>query len=94
MEELTLVIMGLGTILGSYIVGWAYQNIKVWFGLQNSAATVFAFIFGGVLGAIGFWLGWVVNGTTLLQAILQGLISAFIAVGRYKYNKQMAKKGY
>lgn len=80
--ELTIVIMG-QSILGSVILIPVIQKLKTWLQLSGGVVTLLTFVLGAVLGALGFMLRLVSPETTLIYAILQGLVSAFIATGSY-----------
>lgn len=80
--ELTLYVMG-QTVLGSVIIMAIIQKLKEWFGLGGPGLTILTIVLGGVLGVVGYFLKLVAPDISPVMAILQGLVSGWIATGLY-----------
>jgi uncharacterized membrane protein YeaQ/YmgE (transglycosylase-associated protein family) len=80
-SELTIVLFG-QTVLGSVLVLFMYQKVKELLHASGVLATVLAFVFGAVLGAVANLLGFV-GEVSILYSIVQGLVSAWVATGGY-----------
>lgn len=88
MEELTLNIGGEVVILSAVVIA-IVAKLKVWFKSTGWVNTLLAFAVGAALGALIYLaeaLGWdiVAGDPTIIQLILKGLLSGFVAAGGYK----------